>query len=93
MRILFIAITFSLSFSTFAQNKQYDLVINNVNLIDVNTGKTTPAMNVYVKNGIAEITNKMMKIPAPKQQIDGTGKYFMPSLYDMHAHKPLCCLL
>jgi imidazolonepropionase-like amidohydrolase len=88
MRILFIAIAFSLSFSTFAQKGSYDLVINNINVIDVNTGNTTPAMNVYVKNGMAEITNKMIKIPAPKKQIDGTGKYFMPALYDMHVHFP-----
>jgi imidazolonepropionase-like amidohydrolase len=88
MRILFIAIAFSLSFSTFAQKGSYDLVINNINVIDVNTGKTSPAMNIYVKNGMAEITNKMIKIPAPKQQIDGTGKYFMPALYDMHVHFP-----
>jgi imidazolonepropionase-like amidohydrolase len=88
MRILFIAIAFSLSFSTLAQKGSYDLVINNINVIDVNTGNTTPAMNVYVKNGMAEITNKMIKIPAPKQQIDGTGKYFMPALYDMHVHFP-----
>jgi imidazolonepropionase-like amidohydrolase len=88
MRILFTAIAFSLSFSALAQKNSYDLVINNVNLVDVNTGKTTPATNVYIKNGVAEITNKMMKIPAPKKQIDGTGKYFMPALYDMHVHFP-----
>jgi imidazolonepropionase-like amidohydrolase len=88
MRILFIALAFSLSFSTFAQKGSYDLVINNINLVEVNSGKITPATNVYIKNGIAEITNKMIKIPAPKKQIDGTGKYFMPALYDMHVHFP-----
>jgi imidazolonepropionase-like amidohydrolase len=88
MRILFIALAFSLSIPTFAQKSNYDLVINNVNLVDVNTGKITPTTNVYIKNGVAEITNKMMKIPAPKKQIDGTGKYFMPALYDMHVHFP-----
>jgi imidazolonepropionase-like amidohydrolase len=88
MRILFIALAFSLSIPTFAQKGNYDLVINNINLVDINTGKITPATNVYIKNGVAEITNKMMKIPAPKKQIDGTGKYFMPALYDMHVHFP-----
>ena len=88
MRILFTAIAFSLTLSTFEQKNNYDLVINNINLVDVNTGKTTPATNVYIKNGIAEITNKMIKIPAPKKQINGTGKYFMPALYDMHVHFP-----
>jgi imidazolonepropionase-like amidohydrolase len=88
MRILFIALAFSLSIPTFAQKVNYDLVINNVNLVDVNTGKTTPATNVYIKNGVAEITNKMKKIAEPEMQIDGTGKYFMPALYDMHVHFP-----
>jgi imidazolonepropionase-like amidohydrolase len=88
MRILFIAIAFLLSFSTFAQKNSYDLVINNIKFIDVNTGKLFPPSNVYIKNGVVEITNKMMKIAAPKEQIDGTGKYFMPALYDMHVHFP-----
>jgi imidazolonepropionase-like amidohydrolase len=86
MRILFIAIAFLLSFSTFAQKNSYDLVITNIKFIDVNTGKLFPPSNVYIKNGVVEITNKMMKIAAPKEQIDGTGKYFMPALYDMHVH-------
>ncbi len=88
MRILFTAVAFSFTICTFAQKNNYDLVINNVNFIDANTGKIAPSTNVYVKNGIAEITNKMFKIPAPKKQIDGTGKYFMAALYDMHVHFP-----
>ena len=88
MRILFIVILLSVSFFTFAQKNSYDVVINNVSFIDVNTGKLYPVNNVYIKNGVAEITNKMMKIPTPKKQIDGTGKFFMSALYDMHVHWP-----
>ncbi len=88
MRILFIVLVYSLSLSSFAQKGRYDLVINNVSVIDVNTGQVMEATNVYIKNGIAIITDKVMIIPAPKRQIDGTGKFFMPALYDMHVHFP-----
>ena len=88
MRITIILLAIVLSTNAFAQKNSYDLVINNVNVIDQNSNKILPAQNVYVKNGVVEITNKMIKIPVPKQQIDGTGKYLMTALWDMHVHFP-----
>ncbi len=88
MKVLLMLSAFLLSVSSFAQRTVYDVVINNVNIIDVKTGKIAPNMLVLIKNGETEITNKMVKIPAPKVQIDGTGKYFMPALNDMHVHYP-----
>ena len=88
MHIHILLLSFLISINAFAQKSTYDLVINNVNIIDQNTNKITPAQNVYVKNGIVEITNKMMKIPVPKQQIDGTGKFLLTALWDMHVHFP-----
>jgi imidazolonepropionase-like amidohydrolase len=88
MKVLLVVSTFLLSFSSFAQRTVYDVVINNVNVIDVNTGKVTPNMLVLIKNDAIEITNKMVKIAEPKVQIDGTGKYFMQAMYDMHVHEP-----
>lgn len=88
MKQFFLAFALIVSVSAFAQKGIYDVVINNVNIIDVITGKITPSMTVLIKNGEIEMTNKMIKIPEPKMQIDGTGKYFMPALYDMHVHFP-----
>jgi imidazolonepropionase-like amidohydrolase len=88
MKLIFTALCFIVCSNTFAQRIQYDVVINNVNVIDVNTGKVTPEMIVLIKDGKIEFSNAMMKIPAPKLQIDGTGKYLMQGLYDMHVHFP-----
>lgn len=85
--LLFILLTITTS-NIIAQRTVYDVVINNVNVIDVNTGKVTPNMLVLIKNDVIEITNKMVKIAEPKVQIDGRGKYFMPALNDMHVHYP-----
>jgi imidazolonepropionase-like amidohydrolase len=89
MRILFIAIAFSLSISIFAQNKQYDLVISNVNLVDIKNNKIIPSMSLFMKDGNIEIIGKIVhyKMPPPKI-IDGQGKFLMVSLYDMHVHFP-----
>jgi imidazolonepropionase-like amidohydrolase len=88
MKKIFCIGSLIVTLNVFAQKSNYDLIIHNTNLIEVNTGKIIPATNVYIKNGIAEITNKMIKTIAPKKQIDGTGKYFMSALYDMHVHFP-----
>jgi imidazolonepropionase-like amidohydrolase len=88
MKSILAAVFLFVTSNIFAQRIQYDVVINNVNVIDVNTGKVTPEMIVLIKDGKIEFTNGMIKIPAPKLQIDGTGKYLMQGLYDMHVHFP-----
>jgi imidazolonepropionase-like amidohydrolase len=88
MKQFFFISSLIISINIFAQKNNYDLIINNINVINVNTGKVTPATNVYIKNGVVEITTQLIKTTTPKKQIDGTGKYFMPALYDMHVHFP-----
>ncbi len=89
MRILFIALAFSLSFSTFAQKPSYDLVISNVNLVDIENNKIIPSMSLFMKDGNIEIIGKIVhyKVP-PTKMINGQGKFLMVSLYDMHVHFP-----
>ncbi|WP_263410451.1 amidohydrolase family protein [Terriglobus tenax] len=65
-----------------------DLVVNHVTLID-GTGK--PAVRdatVYVREGkIAGISSAAKPlIPVGATVLDGTGKYLIPGLWDMHAH-------
>ena len=88
MRLLFIFLALSWS-SAFAQNKDsYDVLITDVNIIDIKTGKISANETILIKNGRAEKIVGNVKMPAPKVQIDGTGKYLMASLYDMHVHYP-----
>ncbi|WP_266169019.1 amidohydrolase family protein [Dyella subtropica] len=65
------------------------LAITNVTLIDGTGAAARPVAAVYVEDG--RITSIMASGSRPKASdkqdvIDGTGKYLIPGLWDMHAH-------
>lgn len=78
-----------------AERKQYSLcklddldspaiVIDHPFIIDVETGTVKPVETVEIKNGtIAYIGEKR---PNDCQRIDGSNKYLIPGLWDMHTH-------
>jgi len=67
--------------SLLAQN----LVIGNVSVVEVTTGKVLPKMTVVIGNGkIVSIDPKGTLAGA--QVINGSGKFLIPSLWDMHVH-------
>jgi imidazolonepropionase-like amidohydrolase len=65
-----------------------DLMIKNINVIDVKTGKVNHSVNVVIRQ------DKIYKIVKSKksskyeslQIVDGTGKFLIPGLWDMHTH-------
>ncbi len=59
-----------------------------VNVIPMDKERVLAHQTVIVRNGvIAEIGDvKRVKIPAGAQRIDGTGKFLIPGLTDMHVH-------
>ena len=63
-------------------------VIRNVTLIPMNTEKTLAGQTVTIENGKIGQVGSQDKIRIPKEAIviDGTGKYLIPGLFDMHAH-------
>ncbi|WP_133272117.1 amidohydrolase family protein [Hymenobacter radiodurans] len=64
-----------------------DLVITHVNVIDVLTGTVQPDQNVVIANGLIQRIESAQKAPQrASQRVDGTGKYLMPGLWDMHVH-------
>jgi len=65
---------------------RYDLIITRVFLID-GTGKPGQEnANVYVKDGkIVKISKGRIK-PGNGKMIDGSGKYLIPGLFDLHVH-------
>ena len=81
---LFALLFFILSYA----QKKYDVVITNVTVINVSSGKTEKPKNVYINDKGIEISTEKKKVSASKVQINGTGKFFMPALYDMHVHYP-----
>jgi len=60
----------------------------NVNVIPMDREGVLPRQTVVVRNGvIAEIGDaRRIRIPARAQRIDGTGKFLIPGLMDMHVH-------
>src|SRR5688572_14582317 len=60
----------------------------NVNVIPMDRERVLRNQTVIVRDGvIAEIGEaKRIKVPTGAQQIDGSGKFLIPGLSDMHVH-------
>ncbi|MGY6741180.1 MAG: amidohydrolase family protein [Cecembia sp.] len=68
-------------------NPKHDLLITNVNVIDVVTGEVLPSRTVAIDGDeITAIYTKTIKARKNTVLVDGTGKYLIPGLWDMHAH-------
>ena len=64
------------------------IAITNVTVIDVAAGRALPAQTVLiVGDHIASVgASKTVTIPAGTTRLDGSGKFLMPGLWDMHGH-------
>ncbi len=73
---------------SFSQKKNADILIKDVNIIQVNEGKILPHQYIVISNeriietGSAAIAKKYYAL----QNINATGKFIMPGLWDMHVH-------
>ncbi|WP_299110667.1 amidohydrolase family protein [uncultured Winogradskyella sp.] len=65
-----------------------DVVISNVNIIDVVTGDIEYSKDVFIKeNRIIKIEpNSENKTHKETKIVEGSGKYLIPGLWDMHTH-------
>jgi imidazolonepropionase-like amidohydrolase len=80
--------------AAYAQSRDpADLVITNVTVIDPETRKVIPAQEIVVDDGrILAIRKGTKRATRARSTIDGTGKFAIPGLMDMHVHanlKPL----
>jgi imidazolonepropionase-like amidohydrolase len=64
------------------------LAITHINLIDATGGPELPDMTVLVRDGrIAELgKSSMVTAPPDAKTVNGSGKYLIPGLWDMHVH-------
>ena len=87
MKGLFIALIFSFAGMAASISAQ-TIAFTNVNVIPMDRERVLANQTVVIKNGlIAEIDDaKNMKLPKGAVRIDGTGKYLIPGLVDMHTH-------
>jgi len=71
-----------------AQSGSAPLVIHNITVIDVVSGAAVAHRDVVVKDGkIAEISLRTAAASSKKLvRVDGTGKFLIPGLWDMHVH-------
>lgn len=85
LRFLVILLFSTLTGETLAQPKQ---AITNVTIIDVKNRKQIPSQTVIISNGQITKIGPASKIKVPKgtQEINGSGKFLIPGLWDMHVH-------
>lgn len=62
------------------------LVIQNVTVIDATGADALPGMSVRIENGQIAAIKKKIKVKKGAEKIDGTGKFLIPGLWDMHVH-------
>lgn len=64
-----------------------DLIVNNVTIIDPRTGGLHDGQSIIVKGErITQVRPSGAPLPRGTRVIDGTGKYVVPGLWDMHVH-------
>lgn len=64
------------------------IVITNCNVVSVNDGRIIPKQMILIKDGLIASTGPMQESSVPESAlvIDGTDKYVIPGLVDMHVH-------
>lgn len=89
-RIIIVALTICLVLSSCSKEK-VDIIIRNVNIINVESGEILFQKDVAVKDQyIVKIDNgKKIRQTEGTRVIDGTDKYLIPGLWDMHVHLDL----
>ena len=66
----------------------HTLAIQDVGVVDVEQGVVLPGMTVVVEGGRIRSVRPTGEsvVPAEAIQIDGSGRYLIPGLWDMHVH-------
>jgi imidazolonepropionase-like amidohydrolase len=78
LSLLFLTVT------TLAAQAQAPVTVTNVSVIDVRTGQVRPGTSVVIQDG------RILRIGGAAagtgRQVDGSGKFLIPGLWDMHVH-------
>jgi hypothetical protein len=67
---------------------QDDLKVHNVNIVDVKTGDLWENMTLIIREDKIDTIGRSsdFDLSGSNNWVDGTGKYLIPGLWDMHAH-------
>lgn len=65
-----------------------DLVISNAAIVDVESGELVPERTVFVEGGriVGIVEASRSAVPEGAREVDATGRYLMPGLWDAHVH-------
>jgi len=87
-KIIILCFIISMSFSSYAETEHADLAIINVTIIDATGTPAQTEMTVLVTDKrIVKISkSKKIKVADDVQIIEGSGKFLIPGLWDMHVH-------
>lgn len=80
---------FLISLFSNSGNAQQQILIRNVNIVDVEKGAILKNKHVFIKDSVitAIISGEVKKYAVkPDTIINGTGKFLIPGLWDMHTH-------
>ena len=85
-KILFLAAIVSIAAIAPAGAKM--VALRNVTIINVEDGSRQSDQTVIIKDGVISKIGDAgrVEIPAKAEEIDGTGKFLIPGLWDMHVH-------
>jgi hypothetical protein len=67
---------------------QDDFAVHNVNIVDVKTGDLWENMTLIIREDKIDTIGRSsdFDLSGSNNWVDGTGKYLIPGLWDMHAH-------
>ena len=85
---LVMALGLVISFFSCAKAEKADIAVQNVTIIDATGSSERPGMTVLIAgNRILKISRtQKVKLAADIRIVDGSGKYLIPGLWDMHIH-------
>ena len=85
---LVVAIGLFISFSSCTKAEKADVAVQNVTIIDATGASERPGMTVLIAgNRILKISRtQKTKLAEDVRIVDGSGRYLIPGLWDMHIH-------
>ena len=60
--------------------------IQNVQIVDVITGRVTPSAKILIVGGRISAAGRSVVVPSDARVIDAGGRFAIPGLWDMHVH-------
>lgn len=85
-RILLLLLLSLLALSPAGAVQNQTLVIRNVTVINTASDEVTRPVDVVISGNRITGTGRSLQIPHGAEIVDGTGKYLIPGLWDMHVH-------